>query len=149
MKTMGRDFHIPDNILLPLMQPLHFVDPKMEHFSKEAVNTQAPGTGTIAPDKITRAGARSGISHETVMHNAGLPDAERLALAEQLVGKELNQTQKDTILRLHNDVSKGVYQNGHAELRTMVEELDKVGISRDETRELMGNGVLGSAPKTL
>lgn len=120
-----------------------FTPDVMARFGRDSNGVLLPNKGSLS-DKIAKAEVRSGISHETVMYNAGLPDDDRLALAAQLVGKELTQPQKDTILRLHKDESKGVYQNGHAELRTMVKELDKVGISREKTRELIENGVLGS-----
>lgn len=95
-------------------------------------------------DKMAKAEVRSGVSPETVLKNAALPDGERLALAEGLLGRgKLTEAQKTAILHLHNDVSNGVYQNGHKELRAMVEELDKAGFSRKEGRRLMENGVLG------
>lgn len=94
-------------------------------------------------EKMAKAEAKSGMSPETVLKNAALPDSERLVLAGNLLGVELSEAQKTVILRLHNDVSKGIYQNGHKELRAMVEELDKAGFSRTEGRKLMENGVLG------
>ena len=93
--------------------------------------------------KIATAEARSGISREIVLQNANLPDGERLSRAATLLGKkELTQPQKDAILHLHNDISKGVYQNGRKELRVMVEELDKVGFTREDGRILMEHGIL-------
>jgi len=76
--------------------------------------------------KMATAEARSGVTREMVIQNANLPDGERLSRASTLLGKELSPEQADMILHLHNDISKGVYQNGRKELRTMVNELDKV-----------------------
>ena len=53
------------------------------------------------------------------------------------------------ILKLHNDISRGVYENGYRELRIMTEELKKVGITDfNDIRKLMENGVLGSVAET-
>lgn len=80
---------------------------------------------------------------KNVLENAGLWDTQRLNLAEKLLWKKLTDEQFKAILYLHNDISKGVYMNWHKELRLMVEELDKVWISRNEVRILMENWVLG------
>ncbi len=103
--------------------------------------------------QIIKAEAHSGVPRETVLKNASIPDTsegrlERLSVASKLLGSEtapkvFTEPQWATINRLHEEVSKGVYQNDHKELRTMVEELDRVGFSREEGRKLMENGVLG------
>lgn len=76
--------------------------------SKKAV---AGAVETAAKDaalaeKVAKAEARSGVSPETVIKNAALPDGERLALANGLLDRKLTEVQETTILRLHNDVSK-------------------------------------------
>jgi hypothetical protein len=53
------------------------------------------------------------------------------------------------ILKLHNDISRGVYENGFKELHEMTKELKKVGITDfNDIRKLMENGVLGSVAET-
>lgn len=94
--------------------------------------------------KVNAAEARSGISASEVLNNAKLQDGERLELAAKVLGKPLTEIQKTEVLRLHHEVSKGVYRNGFTELRVMVEALKEVGIGRKESRKLMENGVLGS-----
>jgi hypothetical protein len=110
--------------------------------------TVTEGAKKIALEtKIASAEAHSGVSSETVMKNANLPDAERFTIASSLLGRQMDDVERDAILTIHNDISKGVYQNGHKELRAMTEELDKAGFSREEGRKLMENGVLGNPLK--
>lgn len=101
-------------------------------------------------EKITKAEARSGVSRETVLHNSALPETDRFKLAASLLNHSLTETQEKAIRKIHGaenstekGISKGVYENGHPELRAIVEELDKAGFSREEGRKLMENGVLG------
>lgn len=112
-------------------------------------------TGTSAQEladkeiAVMTAEWKSGIPRAIVHANAQLSMEKRLQKASELLGHELTTLQKETVQHLHNDVSKWVYQNGHAELRTMVEELDKAGFSREEGRKLMENGVLGDLMESV
>jgi len=74
-----------------------------------------------------------------VMLNAQLSDIDRIEVASEILGIDFTEAQKTAILNIHNNISKGVYQNGYKELRTMVKELDKAGFSRSEGRYLMSN----------
>lgn len=101
-------------------------------------------------DKVLNTTKRSKIPYETVMRNSNLPEKERFALVENLLGSKFTEPQKNAIRKIHGPedsiekgISKGIYENGYPELRAMVEELDKAGFSREEGRKLMENGVLG------
>lgn len=75
------------NITLPELDTAtqsRFTPEVMARFGRDSNGGLLPEKGSLA-DKVVKAEARSGISHETILHNANLPDAERLILAEQLV----------------------------------------------------------------
>lgn len=82
---------------------------------------------TTHAEKVAKAEARSGVSHETVMKNANLSDIERLIEAEKilkekgLLGKNesLSGTQKSEILASHN-AGKGVYENTPSDLKEKI-----------------------------
>lgn len=115
---------------------------------KEKVVTRATEKATLQ-EKIAKAEARSRVPYETVLRNSNLPEPDRFALAATLIGHELTPAQQVAIRSIHNDISKWVYQNGQKELRVMVKELDKVGITRTEGRKLMENGVLWNGDALL
>lgn len=105
---------------------------------------------TMLAERMAKAEARSGVKPETVFANAALPDIERLGVAGKILGVELSIESEPgkTILHLHEKISRGVYQNGHAELRAMTEALDRLNISRENQRRLMENGILGKLVDT-
>lgn len=111
---------------------------------KKNIKTEKISKEANLAEKIEKAEARSGISHEVVIRNAQLSPEDRLKKASELLWKQLSPEQEQAILSIHEEISKWVYQNGHKELRAMVEKLDSVGISREDGRVLMENGVLGA-----
>lgn len=109
----------------------------------------SPAKADQISTRMSEAFANSGTSPEVVMRNSRLADPERFALAKDLLGRDLTPSQQNVIQYLHNQVSKGVYQNSPKELRIMVEKLDEAGFSRPEGRKLMENGVLGNANDSM
>ena len=64
-----------------------------------------------------------------VLKNAALSDTERLSLASSLLGRELTKAQKDAILFIHKEISKGVYKNKPEDIQKMINELQLAGFS--------------------
>ncbi len=139
--------------LFPAIKPQHFVSPAPRTNGSE-VRKVAQNNWPDA-SKVQAAERRSGISSSEVMANAKLWDEERLKLAEKLLWGAVEKMSPDdrkilykTILDLHHNTSRGVYQNTTWELRIMAEELRKLGINKAQLRSLMENGVLGSIGET-
>lgn len=81
---------------------------------------------------------------QMISANARCNNEDRIQKASEILGEKiLTYEQKNTITNIHNNISKGVYQNWYSELRRMTEELKKAKFWKNEIRKLMENGILG------
>ena len=97
---------------------------------------------TQVQDIMTQAELRSGIPRRQVLENADLSDHDRLQKAEELLWP-LNQDQKNTILSVHHNISKWVYQNNSRDIIHMSRVLHEAWFSSRQRRILMENGITG------
>jgi hypothetical protein len=96
--------------------------------------------------KIAKTEARSGVSREEVYATAQMTPAERLAKAEEKLGKGLTESEREAILKAHETGAGGAYQYSRKELLEKSEILKEAGFSHAERRKLMETSVTGGLP---
>ncbi len=82
-------------------------------------------------------------SADQLKKNASLPPEQRVAKAQELLGRELSPTQKEAVLKAHEVGAGGEGKFTKAELLEKARILDEAGFSKEERRKLMEEGITG------
>lgn len=102
----------------------------------------------VSKDVITKAEKNSEVSRTVVEKNARIKDPfERIETANRILSEKdlapLTPEQAQAVLKVHYEISQGVYRNGIRDLRRMTREMDKANIHRDQQRILIEHGICG------
>lgn len=103
----------------------------------------SPNVPSVNPQPTI--GARSKKpERERVIANSQLSDVDRIVKAQEVIGRKFSEGEQKGILRAHHTGESTVYNYTKPELRKKAKVMKEVGISSEERRVLMENGIAGN-----